>query len=139
MKLLVHELQDEVYQTITPSKNVVVEAVRPHLYKHNFPSGNIVIEIHDSIGCLIAQSEPVNIADISEADFYHGYIRFYIKAYLQAGTTYRVVIKAQGGYSFSESAYIGICKSFDFDTYPASYYPNSGVNAPLDIQVWTRK
>lgn len=139
MKLLVHELQDEVYQTITPSRNEIVEAIRPHLYKHNFPSGSVVVEVHDNIGCLIAQSDSINIADISDANFYHGYIRFYIKAYLKAGTTYRVVIKAQGGYTFSESAYLGVCNSFDFATYPASYEPSLGVNSPLDIQVWTRK
>jgi hypothetical protein len=47
MKLIVHELEvDGVEQKLTATKNVIVEAVRPHLYRHNFPTGSLKVEIY---------------------------------------------------------------------------------------------
>lgn len=137
MKLLVIELNNSVSQTIVPSKNTNVEAIRPHIYKHNFPLGTVAVEIHDTYGELIAQSESLNISEISEQAFYHGYIRFYIKAYLRAGVSYKIVIKTSD-YVFSESAYLGVCNSFDLSSYPATYSPNLGVNSPIGLEIWEK-
>lgn len=137
MKLLVHEIYTEVYQTVIPTKNVNVEAIRPHLYLNNFPAGNVLVKIHDSSGELVSESEALEISELSTEPYCHGHFRFYIKAHLKAGTTYKIVISTTG-YSFSESAYIGVCNSFDLSAYPANYSPNIGVNAPLDIEIWSR-
>lgn len=138
MKLIVFELQPDVFQTVRPTRNTIVESVRPHLYKHNTPDGVIVVEIQDYSGALIAQSSPVAIANISSEDYFHGHVKFDVKAYLQKGIVYRICIKGLSGYVFSENAYVGVCNTFDLKGYPPEYSPNEGKNAPLDIQIWSR-
>lgn len=137
MKLIVYELNTLVSQLVRPTKNTIVEAIRPHLYKHNFPLGSIVVEIQNQDGDLISRSNEVLISDISNADFFHGHIRFDVKAYLQKGIAYRICIKAIN-YEFSETAYMGVCNSYDLHSYPSEYSPSSGGNAPLDLQIWGR-
>ena len=139
MKLLVHELNNNVYQALTPSRNIIVEAIRPHLYKHNLPSGNVLVEVLNQAGDVIASSSEVAITDLSGSDFFHGFIKFEINAYLKKDTTYLINIKAKDGYSFSESAYLGVCNSFDFQNYSANYTPNADFNSPLDVQIWERR
>lgn len=139
MKLLVFEIQEAgVYQTVKPTRNVNIEAIRPHLYVHANPAGTVKVQVQDSSGGLIAESTALTIADISAATYFHGKVRFYINASLRKGETYRIAVVGAGGYSFSESAYIGVCNSFDLSTYDASYSPNVGFNAPLALEIWER-
>lgn len=138
MKLLVHELKSSIYQELTPDKTTQVEAIRLHLYKHNTPAGTFYIEIQDASGEPIAVGvESITAAEISDADFYHGMIRFYINAQLRAGTTYRIVLKATG-YVFAEEAYLGWCNSFDLSSYDADYIPTGNFQAALSLEVWER-
>lgn len=140
MKLIVFEVKsDGVYQEVSPNRNVIVEAIRPHLYVHGNPSGTVKVQIQDASGDLITESEALTIADISNATYFHGKVRFYIDAYLKKDETYRIAIVGASGYSFSESAYVGVCNSFDLSTYDASYAPSVGYQAPLAIEVWERK
>lgn len=139
MKLLVSELKTSIYQVVTPSENTQVEAVRVNLYKHNFPGGNLTLEIHDSNGELITSSATsLTAGAVSSADFFHGFVRFYINASLMKNVSYRIVLKATG-YTFSESAYFGWCVGFDLEVYPPSYDPALGFNAPLALEIWERR
>jgi hypothetical protein len=139
MKLLIEELKSaSVGQKITPNQNYNIEAIRPHLYKHNTATGSILVTVHDTNGNVIASSTPILISALSASTFFHGHVTFNIKASLQAGVEYLVRVTGIGGYTFSESAYVGFCRDFDFHTYPATYPVSGALASPFDIQIWAR-
>lgn len=132
MKLLVNELKTEIAQAVSGDGFAVVEAVRLHLYKHGAPAGSLFVEIRDEHGQMIATSEVIPIESLSESLYFHGQIRFFISAYLRPSAVYQIVL-CSTGYSFNESAYVGWCCDFDFNTYPKnSKYAQ-------DYEIWTRK
>lgn len=139
MKLLVHELKTELSQLITVgAESIKVVAIRPHLYRHNTAGGSLRVQIEDASGNVIALSETIAISAMPAAQAYwHGYLRFYIKAHLRAGATYRISLVPLSGYSFNESAYIGWCNDYDLRKVPALYTPNAGGAAALDFELWT--
>lgn len=139
MKLVVHELTaDGLTQTVKPDKNVIVEAIRPHIYRHNWPTGNLVLQILDMSDAVVAESLPISVDDIGSESFFHGWVRFDIKAGLKKNTEYKIKLTATG-YSFAESDFIGWCNDYDFKKYERGYDPASSLNAPLDVEVWERK
>ena len=147
MQLILQELGisapfDELVQTITaPSdRDLTVTAIRPHLYKHNAPSGNLKLQILDSTATtVIAESEEILITDISAANYFHGYVRFYIDARLAKGTDYVCRLLSTGGYSFSESDYIGLCLDYDLAKYAKSYTPGNNYETAYDLEIWEKK
>jgi hypothetical protein len=140
MKLIVHELEAAgVSQVLTPAKNIIVEAVRPHLYRHLNPSGNLKVEIYDGV-TLVATSEEIDISDIaSGSNYFHGYVRFYINAYLEADTAYTFKLVGGDGYTFDNAAYIGWCNDFDLIKYETETPETVALNRPLDIEIWERR
>lgn len=139
MKLIIHELTDTgLEQVIVPEKNTIVEAIRPHIYRHNFADGNLKLIIQNADAELVAESDPVNIADIGSMNYFHGHVRFDIDAYLEGGEEYTVILVGENGYDFNESAYVGWVNGHDLATYPINGTPNSHYNYPLDLQVWER-
>jgi hypothetical protein len=139
MKFVVQELMSSaIEQDFTPSNNTIVEAIRPHIYRHNMPSGSLQLAIYDSSNTLIATSDTVSISAIGILAFYHGYIRFDINAYLQEGQLYKMKLSSSGGYSFSESAYCGWVNGLDLGKYPPSSVPADSWHYPLDYEIWER-
>lgn len=140
MKLVVHELTGSgLVQEITPSKNTLVEAIRPHIYRHNFATGSLKIQVLNSFNTVLAESDVVSISAIGSQNFFHGYVRFLINIGMAAGVTYKIKLVGQGGYTFSEGSYIGWCNDYDLSKYEASYNPTSLLKRPLDIEIWERK
>lgn len=140
MILVVHELVTVLKQEINLlDKDLLVHAIRPHIYRHNSPTGSLHLEIWDENEKTIAQSSSVAIASIGTAAYFHGYVEFPFVEPLKAGSTYWVALKATGGYSFSESAYIGWCNDYDLRKVDADYTPNEGVSAALDMEFWVKK
>jgi hypothetical protein len=139
MNIIVHELAVKLSQLITVGANPInLEAILPHLYRHNQATGSLQIQVEDTGGNMIAQSEIIAISALpSDLADWHGYRRFYIKAHLRAGASYQISLLPLGGYSFSESAYVGWCNDFDLRRVPALYSPNQGLNAALDMQFWS--
>lgn len=138
MRLIIHEFNPtSVFQTIVPDKNKMVRAIRPHLYIHNNPTGNVTVKVCDSNGDVIAESETIAFSTITDAIEYHGYITFYIDAYLRKDTSYRIYVVAGGGYSFSESAYAGVCSDWEFRKYPEQVASTHSIKAPIDFEIWT--
>jgi hypothetical protein len=138
MKLLIEELKAvPVGQKITPAQNYNIEAIRPHLYKHNTASGSLFVTIHDTKGNLIATSNTLAISALSPSAFFHGHVTFNILASLEAGVEYLVRVNASG-YTFAEAAYVGFCRDFDFHTYPTTYSVTGALASPFDIQIWAR-
>lgn len=138
MKLLVIELYSNLEQAIIPDTIQQVEAVRIHLYKHNTPAGSLQVLIKDG-DTTIATSQIVNISDISEADFFHGQVTFEINVQLLKSKEYKILLQASG-YTFTESAYVGWCRDFDFKTYPKGFEDRgSNLKSGFDYEIWTRK
>jgi hypothetical protein len=138
--LVVHELVTTLKQEISLlDKDLLIHAIRPHIYRHNFPTGSLNLEVWDSNQRTIAVSSSVAIASIGTENYFHGYIEFPFVEPLKALSTYWVALKASGGYTFSESAYIGWCNDYDLRKVDADYTPNDGVNGALDMEFWVKK
>lgn len=136
MHLIVHELKSLSLKQkfTTPDRFVDVVHVRPHLYKHLSPSGNFKMQIQNDEGGKISESNTLTAANISSSSYFHGYIRFDIKAHLRPNTEYYFALIGSS-YTFSESAYIGWCNAFDFGRYintASQSYPH----AEMDMEIW---
>ena len=142
MKLVVIELgASPISQKLnTGTKPVFVEAIRPHLYRHNFAAGTLQMLVYDSTGTtLVASSQTLNISALDSGFAYsHGYYTFNVNVGLAANTTYTFQLVGAGGYTFSESAYVGWVNGLDLGKYPATTTPTDAFHYPLDIEVWNR-
>lgn len=143
MTFWVHECEagSSLYQEFTASDNMDVVAIRPRLYKHNNPAGSLTVKIKDSNGYQVATSSSVAISDIHStfgANYAHGYYRFYVAANLVSGQTYRVYLE-NSGYAFAEGAYVAWCTCNDLQRVSADYSPTTGLNSPLDFEIWERR
>lgn len=145
MRLVVHELgASGLVQVIRSPKNALVVAVRPHLYRHNFATGNLKIQVLDESDVLLAESETLDIADLTtDSDnplaYFHGFVRFDVSVGMKKDTVYKIKLVGGGGYSFGESAYIGWCNAYDNGHYTADYVPTNDLYEPLDLEIWDRK
>lgn len=138
MKLIVHEILSSVSQGLTPEKNTQVTVVRPHLYIHNKPAGTLKVQVTTSDGLLIAESTEIDIQEMTTLPYFHGYVRFDVSAHLKGGVEYKVLVTTGGGYSFSESGYVGVCADYDSRKYELSEPISHPNYSPLDIEVWSK-
>lgn len=140
MRLLVHELNaTPLSQVFTCPKTCNIAAVRPHLIRYGHPTGSLTITIEDAATDTVIASSTVQIGSIASADYFHGYVTFELGAGLREGSDYRVKLEGSGGYSFSESAYIGWCNGYDLGKYDPTYTPENSLHYPLDLELWERK
>jgi hypothetical protein len=140
MNLVVHELSTTLDQLMTVGAlDVQVSAVRPHLYKHQNPSGSLTLQILDTNKKIVASSNTIALSSIGSTTYFHGYIRFDINASLKAATSYYFRLIASGGYTFSESNYVGWANDFDLRKYSCNYTPSTGLSASLDMEIWARR
>lgn len=139
MKLIVNECKPDAYQVVTPDEKVFVVAIRPHLYIHGAPSGNIKVQIQDTNGLLIAESSTQTITSLKTLTYAHGYVKFDLDANLTDESSYRIVVVCGGGYAFSESAYVGVCRDWDNTKTTLGYTSNGAYTSPLDIEIWHRR
>jgi len=81
VNLVVFELTTDVIEQrfTTGSFPVQLEAVRPHIYKHNNPAGSLSVELRNDSGTLLKTSDAVTIQSITDVtnSYFHGYVRFY--------------------------------------------------------------
>jgi hypothetical protein len=138
MKLIVHELKAAgLSQTVVAPRNMILSAIRPHIYRHNLPTGTLAIEVRDALNTLIATSESITISTIGTKAFFHGYVRFLVDAYLKKGQSYSLKLVGTG-YSFSEPAYVGWCNGYDLGKYDSTTVPADIYQSPLDLEIWER-
>jgi hypothetical protein len=136
--LLLHLLESSIYQEETSDYAMhKIGAIRPHLMRFGNPAGNLTMQIQDRAGEPLFTSETINISSIGSGTYWHGYYPFLITGMLRKFTPYRFVLIAGGGYSFSESAYIGWCNGFDLGKYIPEYAGGIGWSAPLDLEIWS--
>jgi len=137
LKLIVHELTgDDLEQVLRSDRRTIVEAVRPHLYRHNFAAGSLQMQIYDGV-TLIAESNVVAISTIGTENYFHGYVTFLINAVLDKDTDYTFKLTSSG-YTFDEGSYIGWCNGYDLGHYEATYAVVGKLTEPLDLEIWSR-
>lgn len=137
MKLVVHEIKtDPLFQTIVPTKNRNVGVIRPHLYIKGVPAGNLKVQLTSSDGTLLAESASVAISSILAVGEFHGYVSFYLNAFLKKSVSYQVNVVASG-YTFSESAFVGLVGGYELKKYPNLLPATHPRTAPLDLEIWT--
>lgn len=138
MKLLIQEhIATNLTQNLTRTEPAIVEAIRPHIYRHNFPAGTVKVQIHDNLSVLIAESNTVNISAMGTMAYFHGYVKFDINAHLKKNVAYTVSL-VSAGYVFNEASYIGWVNGHDLAKYPITGVPASSYNYPLDLEIWER-
>lgn len=136
MKLWVHELSTELSQDFTAADDIDVAYIRPHLLKYGSPTGTLKLEIRGANGDVIYSGATIDISTISAENYFHGFVRFAVNQSFRSGDTFKVVLVAGGGYSFSELAYIGWCNGFDLAVNEASYSNPNGKYAALNAEFW---
>jgi hypothetical protein len=135
--LLIEEVRSTpLFQQLTPLRDSVIYAVRPHLVKYGAPTGTLTLQILDTNNEVQFQSSPLDVTTISASNYWHGYQTFNIKAAVKKNNDFRVGLVAGGGYSFSESAYIAWANGYDLGKYAPTYPKPYGLNAPRDLEVW---
>ena len=140
-KLIVSECNPSVYQQGVATKNMNVVAIRPHLYIHGSPTGTIKVEIQDENGFMIDESETLDLTDprFKTLAYAHGYYRFNLASTLIKDVAYRVAVVCGGGYTFSDSAFVGVCLDWDGTKQEVGYTPGNSFEYPLDFEIWERK
>lgn len=142
MKLVVLELKASgISQAIVPDRTHILKYVRPHLYRHNFATGTVKMQLLDNSDSLLAESATVNIADLvgsNSYNYFHGYVRFEINYGLIKDTTYKLKLVGGDGYTFNDAAYVGWCNGFALGKYAPTYVTVDSTY-PLDLEIWERK
>lgn len=136
--LILIENVPTVFQEITMLQNMYLAHVRPHLFIKGSPAGTVKVQLQDENGRVIATSNSLTITALKTATYAHKYYRFDINANLIDGQIYRVAVICEGGYSYVESDFVGVCLDWDNPKVSASYINNGGVNAALDFELWER-
>lgn len=136
MRLILYPLKTYLEQKVTATRSGYLAAIRPHLYRHLNPAGALKIELRSSGGVLIATSETIQISALGAgANYFHGYVRFYLNASVVAGTDYFIRL-VPVGYAFGDASYIAWCNDFDLRKYSAGYTPSNYWRAALDLEAF---
>jgi len=143
-RLLVHELETELSQTVVPTRNVRIRAIYLGLLRYNTTTGTLTLRLEDTLGELNEASNAVNISALGSDTYVHGLFRFDLQASIRKDTTYKLTLTSGGGYSYSSSAFVGWKSDFDFTVdemrrVPVSYSPSKGYQAPLEYLVVEKK
>lgn len=145
MDLIVFELgasgnfsKDPVTKQITPTKNLNVVALRPHLWIQGAPGGTVKMQILDTSSKVIAESAARTVAGMKTLTYSHGFFYFAINAHLKKDTPYLIGLRSGGGYTYSDTNFVAWCNAFDLGRQNPSYSNNVGINAPLNCEIWTK-
>jgi hypothetical protein len=150
MQLVVFELgltgafgNTKLSQTITPQYDLYLESVRPHLYIANSPAGSLGMRVEDDRGRLVMASPTVTIASMKAAfsnqTYVHAYFKFDFGIGLKEGISYNLSLVSSGGYTYSNTVFVGWVNGHDLGKHTEDYFNKTGVNAALDCELWVKK
>lgn len=138
MQLFIDELITTLSQKVRSNKKVQVRHIRPHLFLHNNPTGTLKVQICSDDGTLIAESNSVDMSNITDAVAYHGYVKFDVSAYLMENTWYTVKI-VPSSYTYASGSYTAVCLDAGLKKYSYSSEIRTPLLAPLDLEIWSLK
>lgn len=139
---MVHELGvDSCAQPWTVgTENQNIAYIRAHIVKWGSPSGSLYLQVQDSAGNKIKDSDAVTIASLptTNGSYFHGMIRFTINIGLRAGNTYKIQLKSSG-YTYAATAFIGVATDHNGPKYQTADEDMTGFGAPLDMEFWVKR
>lgn len=139
-RLIIRELKaDALYQQIVPTENLNLVHIRPHLLIYGSPSGTLQVQVRDSNDRIAGASNTISISTLKTQTYAHGYFRFDITQPLISGVTYRIALVGGGGYTFSETDYVGWASDWNDEKISTTYTQSGDVDSPLDFELWVRK
>lgn len=143
MQLIVWQVGggDTVAQEYTATENQSLSYLVPHIMVRGTPGGSVYLQLQDSDGNKIADTESVSIATIADGnEVFHGKYRFSITANVRKNVTYRVEMLTSGGYTYGVSDFVGWCNAWERrNVFDSAYSPNWGVQSPLILDFWANK
>lgn len=141
-KLVVEEFKvSPLVQEFQLDRKLIVVAIRPYLYCHNFPAGTFTLELLDENDSLINSQTFVSDSvyeGISTTNPYaHAWLRvtFERPSPIPKGN-YKIKISTSG-YTFSESSYLGWVKEHEDLKVPVKFIVSGDQNNPLSFEIWS--
>jgi hypothetical protein len=122
-------------------KKLIVAAIRPYLYCHNFPSGTGLLEILDENDNVL-HSKSFSPSDVYSGletanPYAHAYLRvLFDQPFPMPKGNYKIKISASG-YTFSESSYLGWVKEHEDLKVPVKFIVAGDQNNPLSFEIWS--
>ena len=122
--LLLHELREgeTLTQTFTTNERIAMAGIRLYLYKHLSPVGNFTLTIKYNTTELASATVTsaimeANDSNITATNYYHGFIRFDLDSNVILDENIIYTLELSGsGYTYSDSAFIGWVKEFEYPT-----------------------
>ena len=142
MYLVVEELRTSIDQDFTPKRVTNAVAFRPNLYIAGSPSGSLKITVLD--GSTEIASVTQTIADIranlGNPNYVHGVIRFTLSEIIRLSRdTYTLRLEGTGGYSYSNSDYVGWVQNHENLINEPDTTPTSDLLNPYGFELWSYK
>jgi hypothetical protein len=140
-KLVVEELKTSLKQTFRTNTRLVLQAVRPHIYKHLSPAGDLTLNIIQdgkTVGTKTVTSAIIESGtDSTPTNYYHGIytLEFDNQVVVNEGE-FEIELVGENGYSFSESAYFGWVKPHEDLYIETEYTPAGDDYNPFGVQLW---
>lgn len=131
----------ELSQTVTVEEDILINAVRPYMYKHNSPAGTIRITVYKdaselAYGELTSAEMEANDIKLATHSFAHGHFRFDLNKFLRLRPGEYEIKMTSSGYSFSEGAYFAWVQSHEDIRYSINGVPQNSFENPLTVELW---
>ena len=142
--LTIHELgndEAEFEQTITVEKNILINAIRPYIYKHRRPLGTFKVSIWKgarelAFGELTSAEMEDQDPRLGANDFAHGHMRFDLNRFVNLRKGEYIIKMSSTGYSFSEADYFGWVKAHEDIRYSINGIPQNAFENPYTVELW---
>ena len=139
MYIVVDALETSLSQTITPTEDLYLGAIRTYLYKDQNPSGSLKLTLKQStteiwsdtktISSIIAESP-----EMTTTNYYHGFYSWETEREikLRKGVDYDIILEGVSGYTDG----IGWVKEHEDHTNDFTTSISSNLNNPHSLQLW---
>ena len=132
--LVVEDLVTTLEQNQEIERRLNIERVRLYLLKHDITTGQLTLSVKRN-GVEIGSST-IDIADISAATYFHGYVSFVFDNPLVVNRGDVVFELSSSGYTYSSGSYIAWVQEYENITNKIDVEPETDFQYPLTCQIW---
>jgi len=139
--LVVEELKGELSQVFSPFRRLLVVAVRPYLYAHNFPAGTFKLQLIDADD-VVAGEQTFTAEDIytglnTTNAYAHAYLRVQFPSPVSLPPGDYLMVITSTGYTFSENSYLAWVKEYEDKKVNTTYIISGAEDNPLSFELWS--
>lgn len=140
--LVVEELRaSPLVQSFVIEKRLIVHAVRPYLYTHNFPAGTFTVSLLTSTDDVIAYKTFSSSAIYAGLGTVNAYAHAFYKIEFDGGLplvagTYKIKLSSSG-YTYISSSYLGWVKEHEDLKVNTTYVITGAEQNPLSFELWS--